>query len=123
VFTANEAGARQFELVIEPGTASRAVIGNVMVSGSSRDPQAPISIQYSLSAAATVTSRILSVSGTEVFSMSRGRAENAGVNTVIWNKRMTDGTAVAPGNYLVEIIAETADGQRVRVTRPVVVTR
>lgn len=122
-FTMAEAGSRQFDVIVEPGSISRAVISNVMVSGSSRDPQSPITIQYSLSTAATVTTRILSNSGKEVFTMSRGRAENAGVNTVVWNKRMTDGTSVAPGNYLVEIVAETSDGQRVRVTRPVVVTR
>lgn len=122
-FTASEASSRMFEVVIEPGTASKAVIGSVMVSGSSRDPQAPISIQYTLSTNATVTTRILSTTGKEVMTMTRGRAEGSGVNTVVWNKRMSDGTAVAPGNYMVEIVAETADGQRVRVTRPVVVTR
>lgn len=122
-FTMPEAGARQFEVIVEPGSVSRAVIASVMVSGSSRDPHSPITIQYSLSTPATVTTRILSNAGREIFTMTRGRAENAGLNTVVWNKRMTDGTSVAPGNYMVEIVAETSEGQRVRVTRPVVVTR
>jgi flagellar hook assembly protein FlgD len=99
------------------------VIGTVSVTAGSRDPQSPVSIQYSLSTGATVTTRILGPSGKEVHAMTRGRAEAAGVNTVTWNKRDSAGRAVAPGNYIVEIVAETADGQRVRVTRPVIVTR
>lgn len=122
-FTLSEAGTRSFDIIIEPGTAARAVIGNVLVTSSGRDQNSNVTIQYGLSAGAQVSVRILGSNGKEVYAISRGRAESAGVNTATWSKRDSSGRAVAPGNYIVEIVAETADGQRVRVTKPVVIVR
>ncbi|KAA0225625.1 hypothetical protein FCG40_04885 [Fimbriimonadia bacterium ATM] len=122
-FTVTEPIARNFDVIIEPGSVSRPVIGNVTITSPTRDRNAPITIQYGLSAAAEVSVRILGTNGREVYTISRGRAENPGVNTATWLKRDNQGRAVAPGNYMVEIVAQTAEGQRVRVTRPVVVVR
>ncbi len=122
-FTMGEAGTRSFEIIIEPGTAARAVIGNVMVTSAGRDQNSNVTIQYGLSTGANVSVRILGSNGKEVYAVSRGRAENAGVNTATWTKRDSAGRAVAPGNYVIEIVAETSDGQRVRVTKPVVIVR
>jgi flagellar hook assembly protein FlgD len=110
-------------VTVEPGTAARPVIGGVQIVSDSRDVNSAVTIQYSISTSAQVTVRILSPSGQEVYTALRGRSSDAGSNSVVWNKRDNNGRAVAPGNYIVEILAETADGQRARVTRPVIVVR
>jgi hypothetical protein len=120
----NEAGTRELILSMEPGSvATRAVIGNVIVSRPSRDPHAPVTISYALSSEASTTIRILSGAGKEVFVVTRGRADNAGQNSAIWALRDSADRAVAPGAYRVEIVAETQDGERVRKIVPVNVTR
>ncbi|RMG24061.1 MAG: hypothetical protein D6724_07030 [Armatimonadetes bacterium] len=122
-FTMGEPGERTFLVTVEPGTAARPVIGGVQIVSDSRDVNSAVTIQYSISTSAQVTVRILSPSGQEVYTALRGRSSDAGSNSVVWNKRDNNGRAVAPGNYIVEILAETADGQRARVTRPVIVVR
>jgi hypothetical protein len=82
-----------------------------------------MTISYALSADALVSVRVLSGSGKEVFTVSRGRADNAGENQVIWNLRDNANRAVAPGAYRVEILAETPNGERVRKIVPVNVIR
>jgi hypothetical protein len=66
---------------------------------------------------------VLSASGKEVFTVTRGRADNSGENQVLWNLRDNANRAVAPGTYRVEILAETPDGERVRKIVPVNVIR
>ncbi len=70
-----------------------------------------------------MTVRVLNSSGKEVYSAVRNRMESAGVNFVSWSKRDNAGRNVAPGNYIVEVLAENEEGQRFRVTRPVIVIR
>lgn len=122
-FTLGEPGERTFLITVEPGTSARPVIGGVQIVSDSRDVNSPVTIQYSVSTSANVTVRILSPAGREVYTALRGRSEDAGTSSVVWNKRDNNGRAVAPGNYIVEILAETLDGQRARVTRPVIVVR
>ncbi len=99
------------------------MIGNVVVARTSRDNNAPISVNYSLSADALVTVRILSGTGKEIYSVTHGRADNAGDNSVTWTLRDSANRAVAPGTYKIEILAETPDGERVRKIVPVNVIR
>lgn len=123
-FSMAEPGVRRFEIILESGgVASRPVIGNVLVSSAGRGVNSAITIQYSLNTSAEVTVRILSLGGQPIATLARGQASEAGVSTVSWSKRTDSGRAVAPGNYIVEIVAESGDGQRVRVTRPVIVVR
>jgi hypothetical protein len=122
-FEANEATTREFKIQVEPGTAQRAIIGNVVVSRPSRDANAPFTISYTLSAEATTTVRILNSAGREVFAVTRGRSDSAGENTVTWALRDKADRAVAPGTYRVEIIAETETGDRVRSVVPINVIR
>lgn len=122
-FRMDEPGTREFVVKLEPGTAGRAVIGNVLVTRPGRDPRAPFTIAYSLSAQATTTIRVLSGTGREVYTVSRGRADNAGENTAIWTMRDNANRSVAPGAYRVEILAETDSGERVRKIVPVNVVR
>ncbi|HMS54790.1 MAG TPA: FlgD immunoglobulin-like domain containing protein [Fimbriimonadaceae bacterium] len=116
-FTADKAGAREFKVTVEEGAVSRAVIGNVVVSQTGRaagDRNAPITISYTLSSAAATSVRILASNGKEVYVASRGRADQAGENTITWTLRDKANRAVAPGTYRAEIVAETSSGERVR---------
>lgn len=122
-FHMSEAGTREFTLLMEPGGATRAVIGNVVVTRPSKDKAAPFTINYNLSSDASTTIRILSGTGKEVFSVSRGRADSAGSNTATWAMRDNANRAVAPGTYRVEILAETVNGERVRKIVPINVVR
>lgn len=122
-FTMNEPGTREFRVQVDTGSVSRAVIGNVVVARPGRDGNAPFTINYTLSTDATTTVRILSGAGKEIFTVSRGRADRAGENTVTWALRDNANVAVAPGAYRVEILAETPGGDRVRKIIPINVVR
>ncbi len=120
-------GSREFTVTSEVGGATAAVIGNVVVSqpGNGKAPtrNAPFTIAYTLSSDATTSVRILSASGKEVYTASRGRADRSGENSVVWNLRNNANQSVAPGAYRVEIVAETAAGERIRKVIPVNVIR
>lgn len=119
----DQIGTREFVVTLEQGGAVRPVIGNVMVGQAGNRGDSPMTISYALSADAIVSVRVLSTSGKEVFTVTRGRADSAGENQVVWNLRDNANRAVAPGTYKVEILAETPDGERVRRTVPVNVVR
>lgn len=116
-------GTREFVVSMEQGGSVRPVIGNVIVGQAGNRGDSPMTIRYALSADAMVSVRVLSASGKEVFTVTRGRADNAGENEVVWSLRDNANRAVAPGQYRVEILAETTDGERVRRIVPVNVVR
>lgn len=122
-FKMDKPGTRTFTLSVEPGGASKPVIGNVLVRPAGRDLNSPVVVSYALSADASVTVRILSGTGKEVYTVTRSRADNAGENTVTWTLHDNANRAVAPGTYRVEILAETPSGERVRKIVPVNVVR
>ncbi|MEA2552848.1 MAG: hypothetical protein QOJ65_1024 [Fimbriimonadaceae bacterium] len=122
-FNAEANTTRDFHVEARAGTASRAVIGNVVVSGDGRARGGAFTISYTLSADATTTVRILGAGGKEVYTATRGRADRVGENTATWAMRDNANRAVAPGTYRVEIIAETTDGERVRKIVPINVIR
>jgi hypothetical protein len=122
-FTAEKDALREFRIEATPGLTARAVIGNVVVSSQTRDRSGPIAITYTLSSEANTTIRILGGNGREVFTVTRGRADRAGENSVLWALRDNQNRSVAPGSYQVEITAETTDGERVRRFVPVNVIR
>jgi len=123
-FQAAATSTREFTIQAQAGTASRAIIGNVVVSqGKGLDRSAPFTISYTLSSDATTTVRILGAGGKEIYTATRGRADVVGENTATWALRDNANRAVAPGIYRVEITAETSDGQRVRKIIPVNVIR
>lgn len=122
-FNMSKPGTRELTIQMEPGAALRAVIGDVVVTRPSKDVRAPFAISYALSSQATTTIRILGGAGKEVYTVTRGRADSAGQNTATWAMRDSSNRAVAPGTYQVEIVAETASGERVRKLVPVNVVR
>ncbi len=114
---------REFRLEVSPGVPAKAVIGNVVVSRAGRAANAPFAISYTLSTEAATTVRILSGAGREVFTVTRGRADRAGENSVTWTLKDNANRTVAPGSYRVEILAETVNGERVRRIVPINVVR
>lgn len=122
-FRMDQPGTRTFTIQVEPSGNSRPTIGNVIVQPSSRENNSPMVINYSLSADALVTVRILSSTGKEVYMVTRSRADNAGENSATWTLKDNANRAVAPGTYKVEILAETPNGERVRKIVPVNVIR
>lgn len=122
-FRMENAGTREFRIEASAGFESRPVIANVVVTRPTRAANAPFTINYTLSADANTSVRVLSASGREVFTVSRGRADRAGENSVTWMLRDNANRAVAPGTYRIEIVAETTSGERVRKIVPVTVVR
>ncbi|MEI7575460.1 MAG: FlgD immunoglobulin-like domain containing protein [Armatimonadota bacterium] len=124
-FDATSASTREFKIQVETGAVSRAVIGNVVVTRNSRSTggDASIRLTYSLAADATTTVRILKANGSEVMTISRGRADKAGQNEVVWNLMDQANRAQPPGTYRAEIVAEGQDGERVRKIVPIVISR
>ncbi len=125
-FTADSRSVRDLTVQIEPGATNRVVIGNVVATQDTRGVgrgAAPFAISYTLGSDATTSVRILGAGGREVYSVTRGRADKAGANTVTWNLRDNANRSVAPGTYQVEIVAEGAEGDRMRKIVPVNVVR
>ncbi len=122
-FRLAEPGSRELTVKMEVGGSVRPMIGNVVVSRPGRDKNAPVTVNYALSADATVSVRILSATGREIYTVTRGRADNAGENSITWLLRDSANRAVAPGVYRVEILAESSNGERVRKIVPVNVIR
>lgn len=122
-FTVEGPSSRELTIEATPGGQPiHAVIGNVVVSRN-RAPLSPFVINYTLSSDASTTVRILSGGGREVFTITRGRADRIGTNSVQWAVRDNANRLVAPGTYLAEIIAETDNGERVRKVIPLNVIR
>lgn len=124
-FRMADKGVRNLKVTMEPGGSSRPVIGNVLVTRPTRTGSVndPVTVSYALSADALVTVRVLSNQGKEIFTVTRGRADSAGQNSVTWAMRDNANRTVAAGVYRVEILAETPNGERVRRMVPVNVTR
>lgn len=123
-FTADSRSVRNLEISVEPGFANRVVIGNVVATRDSRlGGNAPFTINYTLATDATTSVRILGSNGREVYAATRGRADKAGSNSVVWNLRDNANRAVAPGSYRVEVVAEGDNGERVRKFYPINLVR
>jgi WD40 repeat protein len=80
------------------------------------------SIVYELSDTAQVEVSVTS-GGRLVRRLAAGVTRAAGLQQVTWDGRDQNGVAVPAGAYMVEIRASNSDGQAVRATVPVVVTR
>jgi hypothetical protein len=120
-FTATENTTRTFKVEAVPGVASKAAIANVVISRT-KGLSSPVNVTYALATDATVSVQVLS-NGRAIYQAVAARADHAGSNSATWNLRDSANRQVAPGQYQIEIVAEGADGQRVRRTVPVTVTR
>ena len=122
-FTATAGATRTFQVQLQAQTPGRATIGNVIASRTSRAVGSPVAISYTLGVAATTSIQIVNSAGTAIFTVTSGRADSAGINSVVWNLRDNANRQVAPGKYQVLILASTPDGQTARRSVPVNVVR
>lgn len=123
-FNATANSTREFKVQLDIGTGRGPTIGNVIVNRSiTKDPRSPFQINYTLSAGATVTVRILGSNNREVFTVARGKAASAGENSESWALKDNANRQVAPGVYRVEIVATTPEGDNVRRIVPINVVR
>jgi hypothetical protein len=116
---------KSLKIQLETGVASRAIIGNVVVSqtGRSGSGSESVRIAYALGSDATTTIRVLNNKGAEQAILASGRSSRAGQNEIAWNLRDAANRSVAPGTYRVEIVVEGADGERMRKVVLITVVR
>ena len=123
-FDSKKDSSRDLHVQVATGGSVRAMIGDVLaVHNGSRGLSGSFTVSYTLSGDATTSTRILSATGREVYSITRGRADRAGQNVVTWNLRDNANRAVAPGSYRVEVVAESTNGERSRRVIPINVIR
>ncbi|MFN7016006.1 MAG: FlgD immunoglobulin-like domain containing protein, partial [Fimbriimonadales bacterium] len=79
-------------------------------------------IQFTLSDEARVSIRVVA-QGQVVRTLEQGRSRSRGVQQAVWDGRDAQGRALPPGNYQILVQAETEDGQVVRATAPIILTR
>lgn len=79
-------------------------------------------ISFNLNASAQVEASVFSGSKL-VRRLASGSARSAGIQQITWDGRDANGIAVPAGSYLVEIKAVSVDGQVVRHTAPIILTR
>jgi hypothetical protein len=111
---------RRYELtLVSTGRLLR--ITNLQVLGG-RNTGGHYTLQFSLSEPAKVTVTIQTGNRT-VRTLEQGRSRSRGAQQLIWDGRDSHGLALPPGTYLVTVYAETTDGQMVRVSTPILLTR
>jgi sugar lactone lactonase YvrE len=67
-------------------------------------------VTFALSDAAEVTVSVLNVAGRPVRTLASGRPLEAGLQTLVWDRRADSGLAVPAGLYLIRVTARSADG-------------
>jgi len=109
--TDGSASAREIEIRLERRVAAglQVVLGATEIR--SRGAAFDASIRYTLTQDATVTCVVKNAAGRVIRTLPPIDAA-AGVNTLSWNGRTDEGSAVPPGQYMIEIRAATQDGQR-----------
>ncbi len=121
-FTADEQMTpRSFTVTVLPDAVGRLVVSGVRIAGGSR-AGGQFTINYSVNVESTVSLRIVGAGGKVIADLGSA-SRSPGTQSVTWNGRDSRGAAVAPGVYMLQITAETTDGQRARTTSPITVTR
>ncbi|MHB8635591.1 MAG: FlgD immunoglobulin-like domain containing protein [Fimbriimonadaceae bacterium] len=113
-FTATAGATRTFQIQMQAHTPGRATIGNVIATRTSRAVGSPVAISYTLGVAATTSIQIVNAAGKPIYTVTSGRADSAGINSVVWNLRDNANRQVAPGIYKIVITASTPDGATAR---------
>ncbi|MCC7491621.1 MAG: hypothetical protein IT204_04710 [Fimbriimonadaceae bacterium] len=113
-------GTRQFQVIAERRSGgSLAVPQMAATAGRGRS----VTVNFALTAAATVEVVIESPTGRRVRTVATGFAGQAGQNQVGWDGRDDAGRPVPAGPYRCRVLVHTADGQRAVAERIVVVNR
>lgn len=96
-------------------------LSQVRVSGG-RSTGGRYTVSFNLSASAQVEVNVFSA-GKLVRRLTGGASRSAGIQQITWDGRDANGIALPTGTYMVEIKAASADGQVVRSTVPITLTR
>jgi methionine-rich copper-binding protein CopC len=96
-------------------------LSQVRVSGG-RGTGGRYTISFHLSTSAQVEANVF-CAGKLVRRLANGASRSAGIQQITWDGRDANGVALPAGSYMVEVKAVSADGQVVRSTVPVTLTR
>ena len=110
---------RRFQIIAERRGANPLAITNLTVAAT----RAGARLTYTLSAPATVSATVYSLSGRVLRRPFVGRTGRAGLNQAVWDCSDERGRPLPNGLYLLEITALGQDGQRARAVRYVRVVR
>jgi hypothetical protein len=110
-----EGGSRKLRLVVEP----RSSAGLVLSSALARSEGARVVVTYSVSAPCRVQARVLNIAGRPVRVLASDSTAVAGVNTLSWDGRNSNGSLAPSGLYLIELEAVAENGQRAKAVTQV----
>lgn len=82
-----------------------------------------VTLQFSLSKAASTRVQVLSAGGKPVREIERAVSRNAGLQSLQWDGRDASGVALPAGAYLVEVTAVTDELEQTRAVVPIVLKR
>jgi len=120
-YNSDESGLRLLKITVRSAGSVTPVVSEVTATAA---PGGSWAISYTLSAAASVQTRIRNISGVVIRHLSTDEVNSAGRNVTLWNGRSDRGTAVPSGRYLVEIEARSPNtGQTGRIISTFAVMR
>ncbi len=122
-FVSTQTGSRRFQISAEPRVMSALRITGVVARDSRAAGSRSVSIGYNVSADATVQLRIRGADGRVLRTISQGRAVSSGANTALWDTRTDAGVSVPAGMYLVDISAQSGEGDVAHFSHPVTLIR
>ncbi|MDW8107675.1 MAG: FlgD immunoglobulin-like domain containing protein, partial [Armatimonadota bacterium] len=115
-----EGGVFQFRVQLARSQAPLRILQPVVQGGRAAGEQ--FTIQATLTAPAYAQVQIVAA-GRAVRTLSPQFLRSAGILQTTWDGRDDSGRALPPGTYLVQITAQTDDGQVARATIPLILTR
>lgn len=113
-------GAHTLRVVVELGAGTTVRILNLRAAVS-RSGQA--TVQFQLTGDATWRAEIRTLQGETVRVLQSGQASRAGTHSLVWNGRDSEGRALPPGTYLVQVEATDSEGRIARATTTLILTR
>ncbi|MFP4117231.1 MAG: FlgD immunoglobulin-like domain containing protein [Salinivenus sp.] len=117
--TPEGASTRRFRLEVVPRTDANLAITSMSAS-QGRDAAG---ITFNVTSACDVSARVMNMAGRTVRVLTAGETMAEGTNTLSWNLRSDEGTAVASGVYIVMLEARSHDGQQTRAISTMSVRR
>jgi hypothetical protein len=107
----------QLTVTASPGASQPLVISGLRPVGGVSKATGSRSFAFTVTRSATVRGTIKTVSGKTVATVATGRAVTAGENRLTWNGRAQNGSPLPPGPYMLELTAETPDGEKTTVNQ------
>ena len=121
-FRSGEAGStRYLKITMTQGaSAGPLAINNVSIASGRSAAQAGFTVRFNTTAEAEITGTVKALNGKALATLSGATRSVSGTATVLrWDGRSNSGATLAPGPYLIEITARTADGQSAKFLQPV----